>query len=455
MKQSGIGILPEYINTIIGRIIILDIEEDIILIRELIKKSMKVKYLIVGAGISGLSVATRVDDYLIIEKEKEIGGLCKTVKKNGFIWDYSGHFFHFKNEKIKKQFIDNLNNEDIVVKEKNTKIHNKNIHIDFPFQKNIHQLDKEDFINCLYDLYFRKDTNNYENFEQMLYGKFGQSITDMFLKPYNQKLYACNLNTLDVDAMGRFFPYADIDDIIRNMKYQNNSSYNETFLYPQKGAYSFIEKIYSKIDSNKIWKNCELLSIDINKHVAQTTKGTIAYEYLINTIPLNKFCDTLNIKWDEHLSFNKVLVFNMGFDKKSQFKDIHWMYFPENKFNFYRVGFYDNILEQDRLSIYVEIGFSSYENIDKKKELEKVLEGLRTANIIKEHQLLDYHMVVIDPAYVHINKISEEFKKNIFKLFNRNGIYSIGRYGKWTYCSIEDCIVDAIEVVEIIKRLNG
>ena len=41
-------------------------------------------------------------------------------------------------------------------------------------------------------------------------GKFGKSITEMFLKPYNEKLYACDLTKLDKDAMGRFFPYADI-----------------------------------------------------------------------------------------------------------------------------------------------------------------------------------------------------------------------------------------------------
>ena len=53
--------------------------------------------LIVGAGISGLSFAnfTERDDYLIVEANAEIGGYCRTVKQDGFVWDYSGHFFHF------------------------------------------------------------------------------------------------------------------------------------------------------------------------------------------------------------------------------------------------------------------------------------------------------------------------------------------------------------------------
>lgn len=68
----------------------------------------------------------------------------------------------------------------------------------------------------------------------MLYGKFGKSIVEKFLKPYNEKLYAVDLTTLDKDAMGRFFPYADIPAIIDNMKANKDStSYNNSFLYPR------------------------------------------------------------------------------------------------------------------------------------------------------------------------------------------------------------------------------
>ena len=108
--------------------------------------------------------------------------------------------------------------EELIEKKKNTKIFIDNQYIDYPFQKNIHQLDKESFIDCLYELYFRKESTHYDSFIDMLYGKFGKGITDRFLRPYNEKLYACPLNNLESSAMGRFFPYADFEDIIRNMK---------------------------------------------------------------------------------------------------------------------------------------------------------------------------------------------------------------------------------------------
>lgn len=80
--------------------------------------------LIIGAGISGLSYASfTTHEYLIIEKENEPGGYCRTIKRNGFVWDYSGHFFHFQHPELKKfvcRYIDPVSLLDI---EKHTQIY--------------------------------------------------------------------------------------------------------------------------------------------------------------------------------------------------------------------------------------------------------------------------------------------------------------------------------------------
>ena len=177
---------------------------------------MKTKYLIIGAGISSLTFANYCNgNYLIVEKENEVGGYCRTTKRNGYVWDYAGHFFHFKTDEFKEKFLSKMPKEDIIYNEKCTKIFYNGGFIDFPFQTNIHQLEKEEFIDCLYDLFNKEEKDKYDNFLDMLYGKFGKSIVEKFLRPYNEKLYAVDLTKLDVDAMGRFFPYADKEAIIK------------------------------------------------------------------------------------------------------------------------------------------------------------------------------------------------------------------------------------------------
>lgn len=402
--------------------------------------------LIIGAGISGLSFANfyKGEDYIIYEAENEIGGYCRTIKQDGFIWDYSGHFFHFRNQEIKDYLISRMNTEILDVNKK-SQIFFKNSYIDFPFQKNIHQLEKEDFIECLYDLYFRP-TSESTNFYEMLITKFGKSISEKFLIPYNEKLYACSLRELDKEAMGRFFPYADISDIIKNFKNSNNESYNTSFTYPREGAFEYVKALLKDIDTNKIKLDQKIIKIDLVNKIAFTTKEEIKYERIVSSIPFNKLLNICGIEYDKSIyTYNKVLVFNLGFDKPSETEN-HWIYYPERDLSFYRVGFYDNIFGDDRMSLYVEVGLSADKDVKIEPKLEKILEDLRKVGIVKEHNLIAWSSLILDPAYVHINEKSQKdfLEKNNY--LNENDIYAIGRYGGWKYCSIEDNIIEAKEL---------
>ena len=423
----------------------------------------KIKNLIIGAGISGLTYAVYCkDDYLIVEKDKNIGGYCKTISRNGYTWDYSGHFYHFKTDEFKKLFLEYMKNKKIIYNNKCTKILYGGSFIDYPFQSNIHQLKKEEFIDCLYDLYFREKKDHYDNFLDMLYGKFGNSIVNKFLRPYNEKLYSVDLCKLDQNAMGRFFPYANLDEIVKNMKANDLGTYNSKFLYPANGTFSFVEEIYSKLDKSKIVTNCSIEKIDLKHKKAILSNGlTIEYENLINTIPLNMFLLLLDNNYQSivnKMTYNQVLVLNMGFDKASPIcKKEHWIYIPSKNVNYYRVGFYNNILGQEKLSIYVEIGYDSSCVINKKvieDQVKLTLTNLQNDGIISEDmKLIDYEPIVMCPAYVHINTQVDNELSAIKENLSKENIYTIGRYGAWTYNSMEDCMIMAKELA--IKLNEG
>lgn len=405
--------------------------------------------LIIGAGVSGLSYAAFCghDDYLIIERDSSIGGYCRTVKQDGFTWDYSGHFFHFLNDEIKRFLFEKMNEEDILTVQKHAQIFFKYSYIDFPFQRNIHQLEKEDFIDCLYDL-FNNPYSGEGTFKQMLYAKFGRSIAEKFLIPYNEKLYACDLDVLDANAMGRYFPYANKEEIIRNFRNPHNEMHNSTFLYPKGGAIEYVNSIFSRLDPSKISLNEELLSVDLKKKIARTNKREIQYERIISSASLPELLTRCGIAYDENVyTWNKVLVLNLGFDKKGVDRVNHWIYFPEKKYCFYRIGYYDNIFNDSRLSLYIELGFDKYSKIDVKANLKAVLEDLQKAGIITDHQLVSHWSVVMNPAYVHINSTSEKDKEEKLKFLEQNDVYSIGRYGGWKYISIEENMIEAKNLV--------
>jgi protoporphyrinogen oxidase len=420
-----------------------------------------VRTLIVGAGVTGLATAAALsergdDDYLVLEADREIGGWCKTVKKDGFVWDYSGHFFHFKHPEIERWLRDRMPSQAVVVVRKRTFVSFKGLRIDFPFQKNIHQLPQSDFVDCLYDLYFARSSDvprpppiEEGNFKEMLLARFGRGICERFLFPYNEKLYACDLSTLDKDAMGRFFPYADLTDIVRNMKRPDNTSYNDTFTYPQGGAIEYVRAMASAVRPAAIALEEPLLAVDLGARVARTNRREIRYDRLVSSVPFNRFASICGLDHDPQTwDWNKVVVFNLGFDAKGD-RDVHWTYYPDRETIFYRIGWYDNIFDSDRMSLYVEVGFDKDTPTDMPalRLRERVLSDLKREGVVGRQRLIAEHSVVMDPAYVHITKRSSAEHKRLSGVLAKHAVWSLGRYGGWTYCSIEDNIVEARALV--------
>jgi len=425
-----------------------------------------IQHLIVGAGVSGLAYANALqqaqaagaagaDDWLVIEQLDEPGGYCRTIKQDGFVWDFSGHFFHFRHPEIEAWLRERMPDQEVLKVNKSSSILFASERVDFPFQKNIHQLPREDFIECLHDLYFREgDPDKAETFEEMLYAKLGRGIVEKFLRPYNEKLYACPLSHLDKDAMGRFFPHADIADIIRNMRRPDNSSYNAHFTYPRGGAIEYINALLHDLPDDRVRYGHRLGHIDLEDGIAtmQTRDGTyqVEFDHVISSAPFPKMLDLCGVDYDRDLyTWNKVLVFNLGFDRKGANVD-HWVYIPERDKCFYRVGYYDNIFGTDAMSLYVEIGLKKDAEVDVEASLQQVLADLAKCGIVDGHKLVSWHSIVLDPAYVHVNGPSQaDFRERHAEL-SKAGVHCIGRYGGWKYCAIEDNIVEARELVDSV-----
>lgn len=437
----------------------------------------RVQYLVVGAGMSGLSFANAIlqeakdhqrqpPSVLVLEADKTPGGYCKTVEQDGFVWDYSGHFFHFKHPEIEAWLRARMPDQDVRTVEKRSFIRFGDVQIDFPFQKNIHQLPHADFLACLTDLYFAHHPEKgaegksakaaATSFKDMVVRRFGQAIADRFLIPYNEKLYATDLDSLDASAMGRFFPHANLEDVMRNMRQADNTSYNANFTYPKGGAIQYVNAMLHDLDDAIVSYEERLESVDLTRKVARTSKREIAFDHLVTSAPLPALCEMCDVDVPrEAFTWNKVLCFNLGFDRKGA-KDAHWIYYPDRSLCFYRVGYYDNILDGDRMSLYVELGFERDAPIDVEECKANVLRDLERANVVDGHSLVSSHHVVLDPAYVHITEQSLAATAHAKAILAAANVYPVGRYGGWTYCAIEDNIVEtralAKTLVQVLPR---
>src|SRR5688500_12477980 len=114
------------------------------------------RVIIVGGGISGLAAAGFLADQydcLLVEREPELGGYCRTIYQDGFTWDYSGHFFHFRRKWIADYVHSKLDASKLLEIDRVSKIYLRNQYVDYPFQFNVHQLPLTDFVHCITDMY--------------------------------------------------------------------------------------------------------------------------------------------------------------------------------------------------------------------------------------------------------------------------------------------------------------
>ncbi len=424
------------------------------------------KVIIAGGGIAGLSIAylsrNKNIDYVVLEKENSPGGLCRSVYKDNFIFDYTGHLLHFQYPEIEK-LIKDLK----ITLLKHTRksfILFENHMIPYPFQSHLFMLPRDEAYECLFTFINRDKKIIFNNTEEYFISKFGSGIYKHFLYPYNYKLWTLKPGDLSTDWIGRFVPDISLEEVLKpffTKKEIHNKGYNQVFYYPEGGISVLVKKFTDRIKNLRL--NYEIVNVNWTDKILTTKKNEYKYDKLLWSLPLKDFNKLAypSLTGNLNRSFNNlqaanVLDIEIGF--KGDPPDYHWVYLPEKKYIPYRVGcssnFY-NLRSKGKFSIYAEISYSRYRklpNINRKTLFDEVISQLKKTSLIDKRSKVLTHMIrEIKPAYVIYDKHWKRSRKNIFIFFGNNSIIPTGRYGKWYYASIEDVIYNNKKIIEYLK----
>ena len=410
--------------------------------------------IVIGAGISGLSFGYfSKKPFIIFEKENTVGGLCKSIKDNGFTFDYSGHFIHIKDKKI-KSLIEKVIGKKLLTIKRNSAILFNNKIMPFPFQANLYYLTEQQKQKCIEGIKKRKNIKIYDDMPFIDWSKamFGDGITEYFMQPYNQKLWNYNLKKLTAAWTAPFVPKPSKESIINSAYNQNKQKYgyNSVFYYPSKnGCQAMIDGFYKKLKSNII-TNTKVEKIDLKNKIVYADGKSYFYDNIISTQPLKELLLSIknlpkNIsKLIKKLECTSTRCINLGIKYKKNLpdmiKNVHWIYIPEKEYPFYRVGIYSNVSKKvapkNCYSLYIEI--SDTTNCD---NIIPILKKIGLMNV--DDEVVSINVIDMKYAYVIFNKARKKALDDIFKFLKNNNIYCIGRYGSWEYSFIEKNIVDA------------
>ena len=157
------------------------------------------KYLILGAGPAGLTFANRLKElgetsFLILEREEEAGGLCRSVTVDGSPLDIGGgHFLDVRRPRVNQFLFQFMPEEEWNLYVRNTHISMYGKMLNHPIEANIWQMGTEEQIGYLKSIAVagcNLGTEMPEGFIDWIYWKLGAKIEEDYMITYNQKMFS-------------------------------------------------------------------------------------------------------------------------------------------------------------------------------------------------------------------------------------------------------------------------
>lgn len=433
---------------------------------------MKVETLIAGGGLAGLSCARELHrasrHYLLVEREKETGGLCRTVFDRGFTFDYTGHFLHFQKNEIKKWVLDLVGNE-LKTRTRHAVIYSRGSYSEYPYQENNAGLPsdvvRENVLGYLEAVLHRRfmgvEPSKAPDFKTWCLQAFGPGLSRHFMFPYNEKLWKVPLSELTTHWMGRFVPSPRVLQVLKGAftRQSSASGYNATFLYPDQGGISILPRAIGQNLPN-LWRGVGLKKLDLIQRKAILTSGLeVRFDRLVSSLPLPQLAAlTVGIppslaKSARKLRATSIYNINLGICGK-QPVPYSWVYFPESEFGFHRAGSVSacvpTVVPQGHASIYVEFSYRGTKP-DAGKLGKHAVRKLKELGWIKgENQIVTRVDLNLPGAYVIYDAKRDETVEGLLSYFRKNQVHSVGRYGRWEYGSMESAIEQGLQAAHKI-----
>lgn len=435
---------------------------------------MKTDVLILGGGLAGLSTAHHLGrlgakSRLVVEAKTTVGGTAGSEKHGAFTFDYTGHLLHL-HDPYGKQFILDLLKENVAVHERRAWIFSSGVYTRYPFQANTRGLPPAvtaklaaEFLETVHRPRTLSENPDFLSWSR---ATFGEGVTRRFMRPYNEKLWQIPLSRMTTRWQGRFVPKPSAAEVLYGALSDQNRlfGYNAEFLYPVTGGIQTLpDALAARLESGIIRTGARATEIDLREKVARIEGlGEVHYERLVNTLPLVDFLGIAAplpapVKAARAaLRYNTVWNLNLGI-ARPDVSDKHWMYFPEKKFVFYRVGvssnFSPHLAPAGHSSLYVEVARRGGVRVDTSKLETPIFKGLRESGLLKRgDEISAKAWMPVKVGYVVYDFAREAAVRTIFSHFESAGVESIGRYGGWKYSFMEETILDGKRCAE---RLSG
>lgn len=162
---------------------------------------------IIGAGPAGLTAAYELSKAgrasTVLEATDEIGGISRTVERDGWRFDIGGHRFFTKVPEVEALWHEILPDEDFLLRPRMSRIYYQGKYYDYPIKplNALRNLGPIEAVRCVASaLWVRiRPPKERKTLEDYIVANYGRRLFEHFFKTYNEKVWGVPASELSAD----------------------------------------------------------------------------------------------------------------------------------------------------------------------------------------------------------------------------------------------------------------
>jgi len=207
--------------------------------------------IVLGAGPAGLTLAYALSRHgapvTVLEADPEyVGGISRTVRHKGFLFDIGGHRFFSKSAEVNALW-DELLPHDMLDRPRSSRIYYRGNFFSYPLKPMdaLSKLGVIESVRCMLSYALAKlSPTPAGNFEEWVVNQFGRRLFEIFFKTYTEKVWGMPCTEISADWAAQRIKGLSLASAVRNALFPPKSDQPadkvvktliSTFRYPRKG----------------------------------------------------------------------------------------------------------------------------------------------------------------------------------------------------------------------------
>lgn len=398
------------------------------------------KYLILGGGPAGLTLANSFlqcgeKDFLLLEKEDEVGGLCRSKIIDEAPLDIGGgHFLDTKRTQVCEFLFQFLPQAEWSWYERNSKIRYKDTLLDHPFESNIWQMKVDDqvaFLKSVAQAGCNSGKVKPERFVEWISWKLGTKIAEEYMLPYNRKMFGADLNELGTYWLEKL-PNVSFEDTLWSClthRAYGQEPGHSTFYYPKKYGYGEVWLRMGGYLGERLLCGKTAVWIDLEKRQVGVQDGAVYQaDVIITTVPWRSFqmIRGLSENMQKDVQTLKHSAVCIDYNGENLDTDAQWIYNPDPGVPYHRLLLRHNFAEGSK-------GHWTETNLDRAQQTSSI-------RFVNEY------------AYPLNTLQKPAIMERLLSYAQMHGVYGLGRWGEHCHYNSDVTVEKAMGLADMLLK---